>query len=169
MFTQVSLFHPHRSLPSASFASDFPSKILYNFIFPLHHTNLIFLDTFTLIIFGDEFKLWSPTLCNFLYRVVTSSPIQIFSSAHCSQAPLLYFLSLQWKADFYSHTEQEVTFIAAQSAALLFHMLRCWVQILANRPVILNEFLHGFLQSLQINAGLVLKHRPLNLIKISIV
>jgi hypothetical protein len=44
MFSLILFFPSHRNLPSDSFASGFPSKILYDFIFPLHHTNQIFLD-----------------------------------------------------------------------------------------------------------------------------
>jgi hypothetical protein len=44
-----------------------------------------------LIIFCEEYKLWSSQLCNFpTLLLLNLSPVQIFSSAPCSQTPSVY-------------------------------------------------------------------------------
>jgi hypothetical protein len=69
--------HIRLGLPSGLFPSGFPTNILYTLIFaPIRATcppNPIFLYVIILIMFGEEYKLWSYSLCSFLQSPVTSS------------------------------------------------------------------------------------------------
>jgi hypothetical protein len=72
LFTYLCLDLPRGLLPSG-----FPTNILYVLlIFPIHATcptPLIFLDLIFLVWLGEEYKLWSSSLCSFLQSSVNSS------------------------------------------------------------------------------------------------
>jgi hypothetical protein len=85
--------HLRHVLPSGLFPSGFPTNILHAFlVFPIRatcHAHVTPLELIILIMFGEEYKLWSSSL-----RTVSSnlpslhlSSVQIFSSAPCSQTP----------------------------------------------------------------------------------
>jgi len=52
------------------------------------------LDLITLILFAGVYSLWSTSLCSLLQPPATSSQVQIFSSAPCSQTHLSPSLSV---------------------------------------------------------------------------
>jgi hypothetical protein len=70
--------HLRLGLPSGLLSLDFPAKMLRGFLIPSIRAtflpHLILLHFITVIIFGEEYKLWN-SLCNFFSCLVTSSPL----------------------------------------------------------------------------------------------
>jgi hypothetical protein len=70
----------HLVLPSGLFPLGFPTKTLYTYLSsPMCTTSptpLILVDLICLVIFGDEYKIWCFSLCNFL---ILHPSVQIFS------------------------------------------------------------------------------------------
>jgi hypothetical protein len=57
--------HLRLCLPSRLFSSGFPTNILVSPILPTCPAHLILLDLIILIMYGEEYKLWSLSLCKF--------------------------------------------------------------------------------------------------------
>ena len=91
--------HLRLELPSSIFLSGFPTRTPYVFLpSPIRATcsaHLILLNLMTLIMFCEEYKSWSSSLCNFLHFSVNSSHLfQIYSWIPYSRISLSYILFL---------------------------------------------------------------------------
>jgi hypothetical protein len=102
----------HLGIPSGLFLLSLPPKTLYTSkffpmrtIFSAHRILLIIL-----IILGEEYKLWSSTVCSFLQPPVTYSFFgpYILLSTLISNTNSLYF-SLMSQTKFHTHTKLQET------------------------------------------------------------
>jgi hypothetical protein len=94
-FHLILSIHLLLDLPNVLLISGFLIKTLYASPLPTIRTKclayIILLDLISRVIFGEQYRSLSSSLCNFLHSPVTSPfYAQTFPSALCSQTPLAY-------------------------------------------------------------------------------
>jgi hypothetical protein len=81
-FISILSFHLRQGLSNGLLPSDLPTKVLYTFIiFPMRATCLILLALIILVLFGDEYKLWSSPLVQLRCLIVA----RVCASYYCPQ------------------------------------------------------------------------------------
>jgi hypothetical protein len=101
--------HLRQCLPSGLFPSGFPTKLLHALLLPTIRAtclaHLILRDLIVLSILGEEYKLWSSSLCSFLQSPITSSlvgPNIVLSTLFST--PSVYVSPLMPDTKFHTHT-----------------------------------------------------------------
>jgi len=102
----------HPSLPSGLIPSCFPTKTLYahllSTIRAICRAHLILLDFINRIIFGEQYRSLSSSLCSFLHSPVLSSILgpNILLNTIFSK-PSSYVPLSMWATKFHTHTKQQ--------------------------------------------------------------
>jgi hypothetical protein len=138
--------HLRLDLSSGLFTSSFPTNILHAFLFspipatcPIH---LIILDLIILsiLVLGEEYKLWSSSLCSFLQHPVASSPFGQNFLLNTLFSSTLSLCSSQCQRPSFMHTlvpHINITEVSRTECSLLryadVHGVTCWKNIYCSK------------------------------------
>jgi hypothetical protein len=109
----LSILSRTRSLPNSLFLSDSPANTFFSRMDVPYTVHLTILDLITPVIHGEEYKLWSYSLRNFLPPALASSlldPHWPYSTYHnvLKHPHSMYVLPLEQEIKFGTHTKQQV-------------------------------------------------------------